>query len=127
MKIFFYGVMLFSLTGASLNATLSLDNGYQQGSDEHYEADGGIGALITADEYGIKIESVFENSPASAAGLFSGDYIWAIDGVEITDWDLADAVEAIRGEIGTSVSLTIRRYGVELTVSIVRESLRYDG
>jgi membrane-associated protease RseP (regulator of RpoE activity) len=83
--------------------------------------DGGIGVVISMGDYGLQIFDVFYNSPAAAAGLASGDYIWAIDGEETINWDLAQAVDAIRGEIGTTVTLTIRRSGAELIIPLVRQ------
>lgn len=119
MKALFYGLFFYSLTSLSLNATPDTDWA-QQGGYEQY-SNGGIGVVIRADEYGVKVEEVLDNSPAFNAGITAGDRIAFVDGEEIVD--LEQAFGAIRGEVGTSLSITIQRSGVELVLTIVRVAL----
>ncbi len=85
--------------------------------------EGGIGAVISIDNFGVRISGVIENSPSESAGLLMGDYILSIDGMETFEWDLAQAVNAIRGEVGTTVALSILRDDVEITITMVRQAI----
>jgi len=73
----------------------------------------GIGASVNeAEEGGVMIVRPFPGSPAEAAGLRSGDVIIAVDGRDITDLTLDEAVRLIRGPAGSRVTLTVRRQGL---------------
>jgi carboxyl-terminal processing protease len=54
------------------------------------------------------ITRVFENGPAEESGLSMGDYIVKVDGIDIGSWDLPEVSTKIKGEEGTSVSVTVR-------------------
>ncbi|HID33981.1 MAG TPA: S41 family peptidase [Anaerolineae bacterium] len=73
----------------------------------------GIGALVEpADEEertGVRIVHPFENSPADKAGLRPGDEIIAVDGQDVTEMLLDQAVSLIRGPAGSQVVLTVKR------------------
>ncbi len=85
----------------------------------------GIGALVepTNEEKrtGVRIVHPFENSPAEKAGLRAGDEIIAVDGTDVTDMLLDEAVTLIRGPAGSQVVLTIKRDNEEpFDVTITR-------
>jgi carboxyl-terminal processing protease len=69
----------------------------------------GIGAEIGLRDDFVVIISPINNSPAAEAGVQSGDIILAVDGEDATNWSVFQAVEHIRGERGTDVTLTIFR------------------
>ncbi len=70
----------------------------------------GIGVSVQASKEGyIKAISVFDNSPAKEAGILPGDYITKVNGEVFTADQLEEAVAEIKGEPGTSVTLTILR------------------
>ena len=70
----------------------------------------GIGALVEpAEDGGVKLQHLFAGSPAEKAGLQDGDAIIKVDGKDITDMELNDAVAMIRGPRGSKVGLTIKR------------------
>lgn len=70
----------------------------------------GIGVSVSASKEGyIKAISVFDNSPAKKAGMKSGDYIIKVNGQAFGADQLEEAVGEIKGEPGTSVSITILR------------------
>lgn len=72
----------------------------------------GIGAFVTQDADGrLIIQSPMPGQPAEKAGLQAGDIVVAVDGVDITDLDISDAVLLIRGPKGTVVRLTVAREG----------------
>jgi carboxyl-terminal processing protease len=64
---------------------------------------GGIGVVISPAEQGLRIEQVREGSPAEKSGLRAGDLVTEVDGKPVSD------LNAIRGEPGTSVELTVKR------------------
>lgn len=80
----------------------------------------GIGAVLENNTEGIKIVEVYKESPAEKAGLFQGDIITTVDGVNIVGKDSTTVATMIRGEAGTTVKLTIRRGNTTLNFSIVR-------
>lgn len=86
----------------------------------------GIGAYVeTAPDGGVYIIRVFEDSPAEAVGLREGDVIIAVDGVDVTDVILNQALLLIRGEAGTTVDLTVLREGEDelMVVTVTRARL----
>ncbi len=85
----------------------------------------GIGAELTVEEHNLVIVSPLRDSPAEKAGLLPGDIIFEIDGKTASDMTLFDAIMSIRGEKGTTVTLTLIREGLEdpFEVSIVRDSI----
>ncbi|MBE9137603.1 PDZ domain-containing protein [Nodosilinea sp. LEGE 07088] len=82
----------------------------------------GVGIQISQDEETKEIIVVapIEDTPAFEAGMRSKDVILAIDGESTEGMELNDAVSLIRGQVGSSVTLTIRRGDRELDVSITR-------
>ena len=57
----------------------------------------GIGVTITRDDGRVKINQVYDRSPAAKAGLMAGDIIIAVDGVAIEDGDLRAVARRVRG------------------------------
>jgi carboxyl-terminal processing protease len=66
-----------------------------------------------------------DGTPAARAGVKSGDYLTAIDGTTIVGMTLNDAVKQMRGAVGTPITITIVREGVEpFDVTMTRENIR---
>lgn len=84
----------------------------------------GIGARLRSGP--LAIESVFPGSPAEDAGVRAGDQIVSINGLPAANMTAEDAVGQVRGEAGTTVTLEVRRTGVQgtLTFGIVRAAIR---
>lgn len=72
-------------------------------------------------EGGVVIAECYEGGPGDQAGLKAGDIISAIDGTSITDMEVADVVEMIRGGEREQVVLTVHRQGVENAMEITVE------
>ena len=85
----------------------------------------GVGIQIAKDEESDKliVISPIEDTPASKAGILAQDLIVEIDGKDTTGMDVNDAVQLIRGERGTQVTLTIERNGNRSDYAIVREKI----
>ena len=72
---------------------------------------GGIGIEVTP-EYGVlKVVSPIEDTPAYKAGIKPGDYVVAINGKLVSEMNLRDAVDQMRGKKGSDMTLTILRKG----------------
>jgi len=86
---------------------------------------GGLGIEIGEEDGYIKIISPIDDSPAARAGIMPGDLIVEIDGRPVRDMSVNDAVELLRGEIGTSISLTLRRANEPelIDVTLERETI----
>lgn len=81
----------------------------------------GVGMQETVD--GVQIAEVMRFSSAEEAGLQIGDMIIAVDGVDATEMTNADVAELLRGAEGTTVSVTVRRQGRDLTVTCTRRQV----
>jgi carboxyl-terminal processing protease len=72
---------------------------------------GGLGIEVTQEQGVVKVVSPIDDTPAATAGLKPNDYIVAIDGEPVLGMSLNDAVEKMRGPVGSEIKLTIRRAG----------------
>ena len=70
---------------------------------------GGLGIEVTQEDSNIKVVTPIDDTPASKAGILAGDLIVAIDGDEVSGMTLNQAVDKMRGGVGTSVTLKIQR------------------
>src|ERR1700674_1384880 len=74
---------------------------------------GGLGIEVTMENGVVKVVSAIEDTPASKAGLLSGDLITALDKKPIQGLTLEEAVEKMRGPVNAPITLTIERKGVD--------------
>jgi carboxyl-terminal processing protease len=72
---------------------------------------GGLGIEIGMESGVVKVISPIDDTPAAKAGVKAGDYIVRIDGKQVQGKTLMEAVKLMRGAVGTSIKLTIRRKG----------------
>lgn len=70
---------------------------------------GGLGIEVTMENGVVKVVSPIDDTPAFRAGLKPGDYIISLDGTPVLGMTLNEAVEKMRGKVGTKIKLTIRR------------------
>ncbi len=70
---------------------------------------GGLGIEVTQEDSNIKVVTPIDDTPASKAGILSGDLIVAIDGENVTGFTLNQAVDKMRGAVGTTVILKVVR------------------
>lgn len=80
---------------------------------------GGIGATLTQTHEGIALGGVFPGDPADRAGLHTGDRILRIDGEDTSDMSVADAIQRLRGDAGTSVGVSVQRPSTGETIDVV--------
>lgn len=86
---------------------------------------GGLGIEVTMENGVVKVVSPIDDTPAANAGLKPGDYITHIDGEQVVGMSLNDAVDKMRGKIGTKVKLTVRRLNTKpFDVTLKREEIK---
>ena len=84
---------------------------------------GGIGAEIGLRNNKPTIIKPLENSPAQKAGIKAGEAIVKVNDEASSDWSVEKVVSKIRGEVGTSVKLTLLSGGQTREVSVVRQNI----
>lgn len=82
----------------------------------------GIGIQVAPKDNKIVVVSVFENSPASKAGMRVGDFIIKVSD-ETVSLDIDRAINLIKGEAGTKVNITVERNGEEIPLEVNREKI----
>jgi carboxyl-terminal processing protease len=84
---------------------------------------GGLGIEVGMESGLVKVISPIDDTPASRAGIKAGDYIVKIKDTQVQGKSLVEAVDLMRGPVGSSIKLTVRRRGEKkaLTFNIVRE------
>jgi carboxyl-terminal processing protease len=87
---------------------------------------GGLGIEVTQDNGWIKVISPIDDTPASRAGVKSGDLITGIDGKTVQGLALSDAVDKMRGPPNSKITVTIHRDGVDkpIDISMLREVIK---
>ena len=87
---------------------------------------GGLGIEVGMESGVVKVISPIDNTPASKAGIKAGDYIVKINGVQVQGKSLMEAVELMRGPVGSGIEITVRRRGVKksLIFDITREIIQ---
>ena len=79
---------------------------------------GGLGIEVTLENGFVKVVSPIDDTPAFEAGLQAGDFITMVDGKSIFGLTLGDAVDLLRGPVGSDVTITISREGVDGTFEV---------
>ena len=84
---------------------------------------GGLGIEVSMEAGVVKVISPIDDTPASKVGIKAGDYIVKINNTQVQGKSLGEAVDLMRGPVGSSIELTVRRRGVKkaLTFNITRE------
>jgi len=84
---------------------------------------GGLGIEVSMESGVVKVISPIDDTPASKAGIKAGDFIVKIEDTQVQGKSLSEAVDLMRGPVGSSIELTVRRRGKKkaLTFNIIRE------
>lgn len=87
---------------------------------------GGLGIEVTQENGFVKVVSPIDDTPADEAGVEAGDFITQVDGETTLGMSLDDAVELMRGEIGSEIVITIVREGTDepFDITIVRDKIK---
>jgi membrane-associated protease RseP (regulator of RpoE activity) len=87
----------------------------------------GIGVSIKRDDFGhFLIAAVLEKGPAGQAGLQVNDVITKVNGQEVKDLTIKEAVDRVTGEVGTKVTITVRRNGEIKDYTLTRREVVFD-
>src|SRR5215471_13594418 len=87
---------------------------------------GGLGIEVTMENGVIKVVSPIDDTPASKAGIQSGDLIFALDGEPVQGLTVQEAVDKMRGKVGSSIKISLRRANVKdpIDISLTRETIK---
>jgi len=87
---------------------------------------GGLGIEVGMESGVVKVISPIDDTPASKAGIKAGDYIVKINNTQVQGKSLSEAVDLMRGPVGSGIELTIRRRGEKkaLIFNIIREVIQ---
>jgi carboxyl-terminal processing protease len=87
---------------------------------------GGLGIEVTQEEGFVKVVSPIDGTPADNAGIEAGDYITHVDGESVLGLTLDEAVEMMRGPVGSEIIITVVREGEAepFDVSIIRDTIK---
>lgn len=103
---------------------LSADD-FKEFSDKSHGEFGGLGIQITSDRGAVRVIAPIDDTPAEKAGIKAGDYITHIDGDQVFDLTLNQAVKKMKGRPGTKVKLTVISDGQEpRTVTLKRAIIK---
>lgn len=86
---------------------------------------GGLGIEVTQENGFIKVVSPIDDTPADNAGIEAGDFITKVDGESTLGKTLDEAVDKMRGPVGSEIIITVVREGVDepFDVSIIRDTI----
>ncbi len=86
---------------------------------------GGIGVVIEYDHQNetLRVTTVYIDSPAEDAGIEPGDYIYAVNGKSVDDVGYLNVIDYVRGEIGSSVTVTVKRGEETLDFEVTRAEI----
>ncbi|MEL6773949.1 MAG: S41 family peptidase [Pseudomonadota bacterium] len=86
---------------------------------------GGLGIEVTMENGFVKVVAPIDDTPAAEAGVEAGDFITHIDGESVLGLTLSDAVERMRGVVGSSITITISRESAEepFDIEITRDTI----
>lgn len=87
---------------------------------------GGLGIEVTQEDGYVKVVSPIDGTPADLAGIQAGDFITQVDGEPVQGLNLNEAVDLMRGPVGSEIVITVVRKGVEepFDVSIIRDTIK---
>src|SRR5690606_31747064 len=87
---------------------------------------GGLGIEVTMEDGFVKVVSPIDDTPAMRAGVKAGDFIVALDGESVIGLSLNEAVDKMRGKVGTSIKITVQREGTAepIDIDITRDIIR---
>ena len=87
---------------------------------------GGLGIEVTQEQGFIKVVSPIDGTPADEAGIEAGDFITHVDGESVQGLTLDQAVDKMRGPVGSEILITVVREGVEepFDLSIIRDTIK---
>tara|TARA_Y100000588_G_scaffold332118_1_gene370154 strand:+ start:94 stop:1236 length:1143 start_codon:yes stop_codon:yes gene_type:complete len=89
---------------------------------------GGLGIEVSMEAGVVKVISPIDNSPASKVGIKAGDYIVKVNEIQVQGKSLTEAVQLMRGPVGSDIEITVRRRGVKKAIifNITRDIIKVE-
>jgi len=113
------------LTSLDPHSSFLPEDNYEKMQVETSGKFGGLGVEITIESGFVKVVSPIDDTPAYKAGLQSGDYIISADEESLVGFTINEAVEKLRGPIGSEIIISIQRGQEEpFDVSIIRDEIK---
>ncbi|MEL6374657.1 MAG: S41 family peptidase [Pseudomonadota bacterium] len=106
------------LKGLDPHSDYMTPKGYEEMQTQTRGKFGGLGIEVTMEKGIVTVVAPIDGTPASKAGLLAGDKITHLDGSDITNLSLSQAVEKMRGAPGTDLVLTVLRKGAKAPLSV---------
>jgi carboxyl-terminal processing protease len=90
---------------------------------------GGLGIEVTQEDGFVRVITPMDDTPAMEAGVEAGDFITHVDGEALLGLTLEQAVDLMRGPVGSEIVITVVREGVDepFDISIIRDRIKPDG
>ena len=87
---------------------------------------GGLGIEVTQEEGFVKVVSPIDGTPAEEAGIEAGDFVTHVDGESVLGLSLDEAVDLMRGPVGSEIVITVVREGEDepFDISIIRDTIK---
>ena len=80
---------------------------------------GGLGIEVSMEAGVVKVISPIDNSPAYKVGVKAGDYIIKINDIQVQGKSLSEAVDLMRGPVGSNIEITVRRIGLKKSLKFI--------
>jgi carboxyl-terminal processing protease len=106
------------LTGLDPHSAYLNNDGYDDMKVQTRGSFGGLGIEVTMENGLVKVVSPIDDTPAFKAGVEAGDLVTHLDGKPVVGLSLSDAVDKMRGKVGTTIELTVRREKVSEPLKI---------
>lgn len=101
------------------------ENGFRDMQVQTRGEFGGLGIEVTMEQGFVRVVSPIDETPAARAGIEAGDFITHLDGETVRGLTLSEAVDKMRGRVGSDIDLTIRREGRDpFDVAVTRDVVR---
>ncbi|MFD1880155.1 S41 family peptidase [Paracoccus pacificus] len=114
------------LTSLDPHSSYLSQNDYSDMQTQTRGSFGGLGIEVSQEEGLVKVVSPMDDTPASGAGIKSGDYITHVNGESLMGLTLDEAVDKMRGPVGSEITITILRSGEKepFDVTMVRDTIK---
>ena len=121
-----YAAISGMLTALDPHSAFMDSDSYKSMQEQTSGQFGGLGIEVRMEDLGVRVVRPMDDTPASKAGIKANDMITALDGVSLKGTPLNEAVDKMRGKIGSPIKLTVVRDGVEkpFDVTVNRDVIR---
>lgn len=116
--------MVFAL-GDEHSYFVDSSTGYENYMDELDGSFSGVGVQIAQTEEGCLVTNVFKNSPAQKKGVMVGDILIGVNDEDVSEMNVTEISDRVKGKTGTSVTITVNRNGENKAFELTREKINY--